>query len=395
MINRTSLEKCMHQLGDNHSDITALKRFFNAHYAIKISDIPSNHNFCAKAQTALAQFQAHKRLNSTARMNVETWQAIGEELGAINFEASFGNSPNIKSLRSAAFSNKIRKMFPTTTHTELIEYAFKDGIKDGGLSAFEVKHIDDGSKLTDTHFGTGEWYDIPITLIVSEAPKHAMTPEGMPVAEAMKAAYKWIDDNVVEAREIQRKLDTARRELEERKKQTPELGYLQRVPVLMSSTALEAFGKACHTYMNSVSPAHHGWQEYKISKTRSYYEDPNEPGSIKFSETEDSVSLIKFALESWAHKKSESAPPTQEQRDECALYMRGAFLTTFGNKWFKKAVKSESEREKVYTFIKAKGSFWEEDLAPSNTRDVRDSPLPMKPHDKNFKEPGMGVVHYT
>ena len=75
--------------------------------------------------------------------------------------------------------------------------------------------------------------------------------------------------------------------------------------------------------------------------------------------------------------------------------MRGAFLTTFGNKWFKKALKSESEREKVYSFVKAKGSFWEEDLAPSNIRDIKDSPLPAKPHDKNFKEPGMGVVHYT
>lgn len=334
-------------------------------------------------------------IQSTGRLNIETWQAIGDEVGASQFEATFGNSPNVGTLRNIVFGNKIRRMFPTTTHTALIIYAFQDGRGDGGLSAQEVNYIDDGSKLTDTYFGTGGLIDIPITLIVSEAPKHAMTPEGMPVEDAKKEAYKWIEKNTGEAREIQRKLDVGRAKSDAQKKETPELGYLQRVPVLMSSTALEAFGKACHTYMDSVSPAHHGWQEYKISKTRSYYEDPNEPGSIKLSETEDSVSLIKFALEGWAHKKAESAPPNQEQRDECALYMRGAFLTTFGNRWFKRVVKSDSEREKVYSFIKAKRSFWEEDLAPSDIRDVKDSPLPMKPHNKNFKEPGMGVVHYT
>lgn len=78
-------------------------------------------------------------------------------------------------------------MFPTTIHSALIRYAFQEGGSgNGGLSASEVSHIDYGSKLTDTLFGTGRIYDLPITLLISEAPKHAMTPEGMSVEEAMK-----------------------------------------------------------------------------------------------------------------------------------------------------------------------------------------------------------------
>lgn len=387
MINHHLLKNCLYKSGDNHSDMIGIKRFLNAYHGVRISDIPSGSDFCAKTQAALIQFQQSKGLSSTDGMNIETWQAIGEEIGAAQFEASFGSNPNVSTLRNVVFGNRIRTMFPTKTHTTLIQYAFEQGKGDGGLSASEAANIDYGSKLTDTYFGTGKWYDIPITLLISEAYKHAMTPEGMTPEAAQKEAYKWIEKNTGEAREAQRKIDVGRAEWDARKKQTPELGYLERIPLSseMSSTGLTDFGRACHTYMDSVSPAHHGWKVYKIPKTI----------EVSGTGTNEKKDIPMFIVEGILHSLEESGDPTQEQRDECVLYMRGAFLTTFGNKWFCKAVKSNDERQKVYSFLKSKGLIWEEDLAPTNIKDIKDSPLPVKPRNDNFRNPGIGAVHYT
>ena len=109
-------------------------------------------------------------------------------------------------------------MFPTQHHTALVEFAFKAGgssywksAGSGGLSAAEVSAIDYGSRLTDTLFGTGQLFNLtpphvdpPITAIVSEAPKHAMTPGDMSVDVARAQAYKWISENTGLAREKQR-----------------------------------------------------------------------------------------------------------------------------------------------------------------------------------------------
>lgn len=370
MINYHFLKSCIHRIGSNHPDIIGVKRFLNFHHAVEISDIPNGYSFCSKTQTALTQFQQSKGLIQTGRMNIETWRAIGDEMNVSQFEMMFGRSPNAGTLRNIIYTHKLRRMFPTETHTILIEYAFKSGIKDGGLSASEVEAIDYGSKLTDTLLGTG--YDIPITLLVSEAPKHAMTPGDMEVEDAIKAAHKWIKDNTDKASETQKAADIqaekARQELIKQHQQSNGKPIPTPAPNpyidsgKMVASALTDFGMACHTYMDSVSPSHHGWQEYKMPKKKSYSEDPNEPGSIKFSETENTRDWIKFFMEGLHHRAEESAPPTDQQREDATLYMRGAFLTTFTNKWFKKAVKSESERQKVYDFVKAKGSFWNEDF---------------------------------
>lgn len=352
----------MHKVDDRHSDLLGIKKFLNFSRQVKISDLLTDYNFCEKTQAALGQFQQSKGLTQTGRMNIETWRAIGDEMNASQFEMIFGVSPNAAALRNIIYAHKLRRMFPTITHTALIEYAFKEGIKDGGLSASEVGYIDYGSKLTDTLFGTGERYDIPITLLISEAPKHAMTPEGMPVEDAMKAAHKWIKDNTDKAREAQKaadnRADKAKQELIKQHQQSNGKPIPTPAPNpyidsgKMVSEALKDFGRACHTYMDSVSPAHHGWQEYKMPKTL----------SGEFGSGGVQNDLFMYIVEGLAHSAEESAPPTDNQRDDAVLYMRGAFLTTFTNKWFKKTVKSESERQKVYDFVKAKGSFWNEDF---------------------------------
>ncbi len=87
--------------------------------------------------------------------------------------------------------------------------------------------------------------------------------------------------------------------------------------------------------------------------------DPETGIVVGENETAD---ITKFIREGLQHKAEESAPPTDQQREEATLYMRGAFLTTFTNKWFKRAVKSESERQKIYDFLKTKGCTWSEDF---------------------------------
>ncbi len=369
MISYHPVKNCLHKSSDKHSDLFGIKRFLNFNRRVEISDLSTNYEFCGKTQTALQQFQQSKGLTQTGRMNVETWRAIGDEMNASQFEMFFGTSPNAGALRSIIYAHKIRRMFPTETHTALIEYAFKEGVKDGGLSASEVEAIDRGSKLTDTLLGTGGKIDIPITLFVSEAPKHAMVPGDMSVEDAMKAAHEWIKKKTDSAYETQRAADIqaekARQESATRHQQsggkpvpTPGPDPNRNAGTLIVS-ALTDFGMACHTYMDSVSPAHHGWQVYKMPKMTVKSTDP-ETGVIIGEE--EKTDWIKYGREGLQHMAEESAPPTDQQRKDATLYMRGSFLTTFTNKWFKKAVKSESERQKVYDFVKAKGSFWNEDF---------------------------------
>lgn len=361
MINYHNLESCMHKIGDKHPDLLGIKRSLNFSRRVEISDISSGYDFCAKTQTALTQFQQSKGLSQTGRMNIETWRAIGNEINAFQFEMMFGRSPNAGALRNVIYAHKFRKMFPTESHTKLIRYAFLGGEKGGGgLSLAEVEAIDYGSKLTDTHFGTGEWYDIPITLLINEAYKHAMTPEGMSVKDAMEAAHKWIEATTKVARTYQKSAD--------------ERNWRSNLREVMDSEALTHFGKACHTYMDSVSPAHHGWQEYRMPK---YKDIPDIP---------------RFLLEAYNHGNEESLPPTSEQRETATLYMRGAFLTTFGDRWFGMAVKDNGERKKVYDFLTANGLSWDQDLIPSN---VIDSPLPVRPRGINPQTPQIGTATWT
>ena len=385
MITFHALSNCISKVGDTNPHISGVKIFLNSYYGVKISNLSKDTVFCEKTKQALIEFQRFRRLNVTGLLDVETWQAIGKELGIVRFESSFFHTPNYKVLHKLAFGNKFSRMFPTPTHQSLIEYAFLDGGTKygdigGRLSKDEVDAIALGSRQTDTYFGHGYGVggfeiDIPITLIISEAPKHAMTPEGMTVEEAMKKAHEWIQQNTSEARRLQKEQDSKIEKEKQELVKKHQLNNGKPVPTSapnpyvdsgkMVTSALTAFGKACHTYMDSVSPAHHGWQKYEMPKTVGEYGVKND--------------IPMFIIEGLQHKSEESAPPTQGQTSQCALYMRGAFLTTFTNKWFKQAVKSESERQKVYDFIKSQGLSWSENFggfSPNNKNNSETTQTP-------------------
>lgn len=63
MISQNLLENCLHKIGDEHYDVIEIKRFPNFHHAAEVSDIPNGYSFCAKTQTALAQFQQSQGLS--------------------------------------------------------------------------------------------------------------------------------------------------------------------------------------------------------------------------------------------------------------------------------------------------------------------------------------------
>jgi len=83
--------------------------------------------------------------------------------------------------------------WPTETHALFINLAFK------GLSTAERGAMMLGSNSVDTLFATGGVIDVPITLIISEAYKHAMTPAGMTNEDAIDGADSWIEDGLNEA----------------------------------------------------------------------------------------------------------------------------------------------------------------------------------------------------
>lgn len=365
-----NLKSLLIKSGDNSPHLMGVKSFLNSYYGVNTSDIPRDNSFCQKTVEAIKEFQSYNHLTPTGRLNVETWQAIGKEMGIVRFENLFFNTPNHSVLRKLAFGNKYARMFPTITHNYLVEYAFSDsgryGNIGGGLSGAEVNAIALGSRQTDTYFGHGKsiggWeIDIPITLIISEAYKHAMVPEGKTVEEAQKLAYEWIKKNTGEARRLQKSADDAKQKYIDAHKGGKPVPTPGPDPNLVSGSmdlsALNSFGHACHTYMDSFSPAHHGWQKYNMPKKNVVITLPSG------EETEmESWDLEKFISEGLQHKNDESAEPTAEQKDNCVKYMRGAFLTTFTNKWFKRAVTSESERQKIYAFVKEQGLSWDEDF---------------------------------
>ena len=371
MINLLELTNCLYKLGNSHPSIIGVKKVLNSCSGVKISNIPYSNVFCRKTKEALIQFQSFNRLTQTGTMSLETWQTIGKNLGIIRFEATFFHTSNYKILHNLAFGNKFIRLFPTSTHQLLIEYAFFEGKSEygdrgGGLSRVEVDAIVRGSRLSDTYFGHGYSIggleiDIPITLLISEAYKHAMTPEGMTVDDARREGHKWIIRNTTEAWRIQQKKNVS---------PIPSPAPVPNVPTApkprkLSLEALKFFGKACHTYMDSESPAHHGWQEYKMPKGTARIDDPRgvQIGEYEFWD------WWTFVHEGLQHKADESDTPTQSQKDNSILYMRGAFLTTFTNQWFKRAVKTEGERQKVYNFVRANGLSWEEDFSGQNRGD--------------------------
>lgn len=238
--------------------------------------------------------------------------------------------------------------WPTEVHREMIHAAFAD------LTYDQREQIAYGSNLVDTYFGTGKIYDIPITLFVSEAYKHAMIPDGMSYEEAYAKGYGFATDQAAKARS--------------------ELGESD--DFVMDS--LSEFGKGTHIYSDSTSPAHGPWGTYAIPKKlilvpRLKVTTPNFLRTATLGDLPDCPFVCmeieheyrvvndwqKFAKEMLEHHQKEKTP-TQEQHAEAIMRMRAYFLTTYGDKRFARAVKDKNERQKVYDWMTERGITWQQ-----------------------------------
>lgn len=145
-------------------------------------------------------------------------------------------------------------VYPPSTHDYLIEQAFP---RLG--EAYYRSAVKSGSRAVDVRFKL-----VPVTLIESNAPKHAMTPstkvkelidKGMSPEQAEKEARIWaketarrfVDDAGVEARSYFLRAEGL-------KNPTRKRGLMTK--------SYQAFGRGAHTLMDNVSPAHNDFKVY-------------------------------------------------------------------------------------------------------------------------------------
>jgi len=185
--------------------------------------------------------------------------------------------------------------WPTRTHRELIRKAFP------GLSKREIKAIQKGSRDTDAIKGI-----LPITLLPSQAHKHAMRQKGETVEQADRKALDWLDDRREAAKEQQSLFAKD--------------GYKG-----LYTVALYIFGEGAHTIMDNTSPAHSPYQEFSVP-------DPELPDAHLAAKWGEWFGGI------FEHSAGESRPPTKEEEEQAINDMRHYFGTIFGEEALKRAI---------------------------------------------------------
>lgn len=202
---------------------------------------------------------------------------------------SINNASRVVSRTSVTASSMV---WPPATHDLLVDKAFSKG-----LTQDELFHIKRGSRHTDAAYGV-----VPVTLIVSNAYKHAMTPCGMKKEDAIKKAHEFIIGKWEEARKLQAE-------------------YLLR-PTSNSpfaASALFAFGEGAHTYMDNTSPAHNYFQEY------CYPEIYDNPTGVD----DEIIEGVKYYCEMRQHSQDESHTPTPEEEKATVEILHVYFRHTF------------------------------------------------------------------
>jgi RHS repeat-associated protein len=217
--------------------------------------------------------------------------------------------------------------------TEWHDYFVKKALS--GLSEREIQQIQKGSRRVDTYLGSGTICDFPITMIPSEASKHAMTPPGLTKQDAVKEAQAFVEVQKAKAIEFQKLFEKQ---------------FGKGVKGKLSLAALLEFGKGTHTYMDATSPAHRGFQAYTIPTREIVIINPDGT-ETKFEETD----WAKFIQEMLEHKDIEKGPPTTAEEVQTLILIRGYFLFTFGDEQFRRAVPNEKDRKAVYDYMKQQG----------------------------------------
>ncbi len=277
-------------------------------------EIPATGNRAANGyndDTIRKQFTGYERDNETD-LDFAQARMYNNSLGRFSTEDPSNKGINTEIPQSwnryiYALNNPMQYVdkngkWPTQTHMDFINEAFS------GLSTGEKADIIRGSNEVDTYFGSGHWHDIPTTLLISNAYKHAMTPDGMPSSDAQNMADQWVENRLNAAISA----DAYR------------LGLIE-------------FGKGMHTLMDNTSPAHSGFQLYAY---------PNSGNSI--------LNAYLFIAEGLEHEEKEKRAPTDEERKQTVLTLRVHFLATYGRRTFERAVTNKEARKGVYDYMKAR-----------------------------------------
>ena len=204
--------------------------------------------------------------------------------------------------------------WPTGTHNKILQIAFP------GLSVERMGVIQRGCLSVDaTRTGV-----IPVTLLESNAPKHGMIPgtwvkqHGLEKARQMAedAAQKFIGETLKDAKDLEDKSNKAS------KKHKYQL----------TSDAIETFGRAAHTIMDSVSPAHAPFQVYDGMGI--YLKKSNNP----------LAAVIDFAEDMVVHATIEEREPTQEEMQKMVDELRAKFREVFGEEIYNRAISPPQKR---------------------------------------------------
>lgn len=195
-------------------------------------------------------------------------------------------------------------------HDRLLEEAFPGLERGGGL--LKMKH---GSRSVDAKLGV-----LPITLIESQAPKHAMTPgykvrefmrQGMSREQAVEKAREWafgeaksfVDSKGEEAKRLQ-------------------VEYERQGGSGLSPKALYVFGEGAHTLMDNTSPVHRGFQVYDLEEYLS--------GDGSVFDVGAGMDVIGYAADMLRHKGEESHVPTAAETKETTEALHKYFRNVFG-----------------------------------------------------------------
>ncbi|HRJ87047.1 MAG TPA: RHS repeat-associated core domain-containing protein [Pyrinomonadaceae bacterium] len=206
--------------------------------------------------------------------------------------------------------------WPTKVHNALIDRAF------AGLSKGERQIIKDGSKSTDWRREKSPYFIA--TRYPENAHEHSMRQEGVSFEDGMKKTDDFIRGKLSEA-------------------QSSQLSYESAGLRGLSGKALFIFGNGSHALEDFSSPEHGPGAVYSIPK--------NEDGSIDNSS---------WHWDEIKHAWKENYEPNDNDAKSSIVRMRAAFLVTFGDKAFKRAVRDKNARKEAKDYLRSIG-YDEED----------------------------------